>query len=109
MKLERAELRAAVQATEAAAEDTGGKVMDASFAEFLGILNGVDRMDKETFNAALDNMNAAQYLAASRAAAQCYRAAFDVPEDGEETEDTADGDEKNAPTTPADGTGTEAW
>ena len=23
--------------------------------------------------------------------------------------DTADGDEKNAPTTPADGTGTEAW
>ena len=34
MKLERAELRAAVQATEAAAEDTGGKVMDASFAEF---------------------------------------------------------------------------
>lgn len=66
-------------------------------------------MDKETFNAALDNMNAAQYLAASRAAAQCYRAAFDVPEDGEETEDTADGDEKNAPTTPADGTGTEAW
>lgn len=66
-------------------------------------------VDKETFNAALDNMNAAQYLAASRAAAQCYRAAFDVPEDGEETEDTADGDEKNAKTTPADGTGTEAW
>ena len=46
MKLERAELRAAVQATEAAAEDTGGKVMDASFAEFLGILNGVDRISK---------------------------------------------------------------
>ena len=48
MKLERAELRAAVQATEAAAEDTGGKVMDASFAEFLGILNGVDRISKTT-------------------------------------------------------------
>ena len=48
MKLERAELRAAVQATEAAAEDTGGKVMDASFAEFLGILNGVDRIIKTT-------------------------------------------------------------
>ena len=47
MKLERAELRAAVQATEAAAEDTGGKVMDASFAEFLGILNGVDRMQQD--------------------------------------------------------------
>ena len=48
MKLERAELRAAVQATEAAVEDTGGKVMDASFAEFLGILNGVDRISKTT-------------------------------------------------------------
>lgn len=66
-------------------------------------------MDKDTFNAALDGLNAAQYLAASRAAAECFKAAFDVPEDGEETEDTADGDEKNAKTTPADGTGTEAW
>lgn len=66
-------------------------------------------MDKDTFNAALDSLNAAQYLAASRAAAECFKAAFDVPEDGEETEDTADGDEKNAKTTPADGTGTEAW
>lgn len=66
-------------------------------------------MDKETFNAALDNMNAAQYLAASRAAAECFKAAFDVPEDGEEAEAPAEGDEKNAPATPADGTGTEAW
>lgn len=66
-------------------------------------------MDKDTFNAALDGLNAAQYLAASRAAAECFKAAFDVPEDGEETEDPAEGDEKNAPATPADGTGTEAW
>lgn len=66
-------------------------------------------MDKDTFNAALDSLNAAQYLAASRAAAECFKAAFDVPEDGEEAEAPAEGDEKNAKTTPADGTGTEAW
>lgn len=66
-------------------------------------------MDKDTFNAALDGLNAAQYLAASRAAAECFKAAFDVPEDGEEAEAPAEGDEKNAKTTPADGTGTEAW
>lgn len=66
-------------------------------------------MDKETFNAALDSLNAAQYLAASRAAAGCFRAAFDVPEDDEPDEDSEDSDEKNAPETPADGTGTEAW
>ena len=36
-------------------------------------------MDKDTFNAALDSLNAAQYLAASRAAAECFKAAFDVP------------------------------
>lgn len=66
-------------------------------------------MDKDTFNAALDSMNAAKYLAASRAAAECFKAAFDVPEDGEEAEAPAEGDEKNAKTTPADGTGTEAW
>lgn len=65
-------------------------------------------MDKDTF-AALDSLNAAQYLAASRAAAECFKAAFDVPEDGEEAEAPAEGDEKNAKTTPADGTGTEAW
>ena len=68
-------------------------------------------LDKEAFNAALDGLNAAQYLAASRAAAECFKAAFDVPEDCEpdEDEDPAGGDEKNAPATPADGTGTEAW
>ena len=66
-------------------------------------------VDKETFNAALDSLNAAKYLAASRAAAECFKAAFDVPEDGEEAEAPAEGDEKNAKTTPADGTGTEAW
>ena len=66
-------------------------------------------MDKDTFNAALDSLNAAQYLAAGRAAAECFKAAFDVPENGEEAEAPAEGDEKNAKTTPADGTGTEAW
>lgn len=66
-------------------------------------------LDKEAFNTALDSLNAAQYLAASRAAAECFKAAFDVPEDGEEAEEPAEGDEKNAPMTPADGTGTEAW
>ena len=66
-------------------------------------------LDKEAFNTALDSLNAAQYLAASRAAAECFKAAFDVPEDGEEAEEPAEGDEKNAQTTPADGIGTEAW
>lgn len=67
-------------------------------------------MDKEAFNAALDALTAPQYLAASRAAAQCFSAAFNVPEDGEaEGGDSDTGDEKNEPMTPADGTGTEAW
>lgn len=66
-------------------------------------------LDKEAFNTALDSLNAAQYMAASRAAAECFAAAFDVPEDGKEAEAPAEGDEKNAPATPADGTGTEAW
>ena len=64
-------------------------------------------MDKEAFNAALDNIGAAQYLQAARNAAACFADAFDVPDDAEETE--AEGDEKNAEKTPADGTGTEGW
>lgn len=67
-------------------------------------------MDKETFNAVLDGLTAAQYMAASRAAGQCFSAAFDAPKDDEaESGEPDTGDEKNEPMTPADGTGTEAW
>lgn len=67
-------------------------------------------MDKEIFNATLDGLTAAQYLAASRAVGQCFSAAFDAPKDDEAESGEPDvGDEKNEPMTPADGTGTEAW
>lgn len=67
-------------------------------------------MDKEAFNAALDTLTAPQYLAASRAAAKCFSAAFDVPKDDEaESGEPDTGDEKNEPMPPADGTGIEAW
>lgn len=48
MQLDRAELRAAVQPTEAAAEDTGGAVVTEKFMDLLSVLNGMDGISKNT-------------------------------------------------------------
>lgn len=48
LKLERAELRAAVQPAEAAAEDTGSTVATEKFMDLLSVLNGMDGISKNT-------------------------------------------------------------
>lgn len=67
-------------------------------------------VSREWFDNALDSISAAQYLQATKNAAACFAAAFDVLRDGaEDAGETGEGDEKNVQTPPADGTGTEVW
>lgn len=63
-------------------------------------------LDKAAFEDALDKMNPSLYWANARAVGDCFAAAFDVPGDAA---DDGEPDEKNAPTPPQNGTGTEVW
>lgn len=66
-------------------------------------------VSREWLDNALDGISAAQYLQATKNAAACFAAAFDELQDGTEDTEADAGDEKNAPTPPAAGTGTRDW